>query len=287
MKKILIATDFSVNATHAAEYGYAIASQVKADVILCNAFIVPADMPQTGTLVWPQFEYDELLGDSVSELRQLKTELEKNANENRFSPEITCRSEIGAVVDVIKEISSKTEIELTVMGTHGAGKLDTFLVGNHSRHMINNTKSPLLLVPAEAVLKPIKKVAFATDLRNPERDLNAVYKLIPLIKQLNAELLLTHIYSGDDPTYVFKQHIKELLVQLSNKANYPSIFYRVVSSNKAERGLDWLCNHGHIDILAMLHRKHDLLDKILIGSHTQKMADHITIPLLVVPENRK
>ena len=287
MKKILIATDFSVNATHAAEYGYTIASQVKADVILCNAFIVPADMPQAGTLVWPQFEYDELLEGSASELRQLKAELEKKVNNGSFSPEVTCRSEIGAVADVIKEIPGKTEIELTVMGTHGAGKLDTFLVGNHSRHMINNTKSPLLLVPAAAAIKPIKKVAFATDLRDPERDLNAVYELIPLLKRLNAELLLTHIYSGDDPTCEFNQHIKELLVQLSNKANYPNIFYRIVSSNKAERGLDWLCDHGHIDILAMVHRKHDLLDRILIGSHTQKMADHINIPLLVVPENRK
>jgi nucleotide-binding universal stress UspA family protein len=286
MKKILIATDFSVNAKHAAEYGYAIASQVKTDVILCNAFVVPADMPQAGTLVWPQFEYDELLEGSASELRQLKTDLERNVSDNGFSPEIVCRAEIGAVTDVIKEITGKTEIELIVMGTHGAGKLDTFLVGNHSRHMINNTKIPLLLVPAAAALKPIKKVAFATDLRNPDRDLNAVYELIPLLKLLNAELLLTHIYSGDDPTYVFKQHIKELLVQLSNRANYPNIFYRIVSSNKAERGLDWLCDHGDIDVLAMVHRKHDLLDKILIGSHTQKMADHIKIPLLVVPENR-
>lgn len=285
MKKILIATDFSANATHAAEYGYAIASQVKADVILCNAFVVPADMPQAGTLVWPQFEYNELLESSAAELRQLKTKLEKNVNSG-FDPEIICRYEIGAVADVIKEITGKTEIELIVMGTHGAGKLDTFLVGNHSRHMIDNTKNPLLLVPAAAALKPIRKIAFATDLRNPERDMNAVYKLIPLVKQLNAELLLTHIYSGDDPTDIFKQHIKELLMQLSNKANYSNISYRIVSSNKAERGLDWLCDHGHIDILAMLHRKHGLLDKILIGSHTQKMADRINIPLLVVPEKR-
>ena len=46
MKKILIATDFSANAKHAAEYGYTIASQVKAGIILCNTFIVPAEMPR-------------------------------------------------------------------------------------------------------------------------------------------------------------------------------------------------------------------------------------------------
>ncbi|MDO3627303.1 universal stress protein [Mucilaginibacter sp. BT774] len=284
MKKILIATDFSANAAHAAEYGYAIASQVKADVVLCNAFIVPAEMPQGGTIVWPQFEYDELVGSSNTELKQLKEQLEHNRSDSSFKPDITSISEVGAVKDVITEITAKTDIELTVMGTHGAGKLDTFLVGNHSRHMINNTKGPLLLVPASAAIKPVKKVAFATDLEHPERDLKAIYELIPLLKRLNAELLLTHIYNGDDPTYKFKQHIQKLLVELSNKANYSNIFYRIVNSNKAERGLDWLCDHGHVDILAMVHRKHDLLDNILIGSHTQKMAGHIHIPLLVIPE---
>ncbi|MBV8390273.1 MAG: universal stress protein [Mucilaginibacter sp.] len=284
MKKILIATDFSANATHAAKYGYAIASQIKSDVLLCNAFVVPAEVPQAGTLVWPQFEYDELVKSSDFELAQLKKELELNHGDSSFKPYIACTSEVGGVVDVITEIIGKNNVELTVMGTHGASKLSTFLVGNHSRSMINNTKGPLLLVPASAVLKPIKKVAFATDLEQPERDLKSIYALIPLLKRLNAELLLTHIYNGDDPTYKFKQQIQQLLADLSNKANYSNIFYRIVNSNKPEHGLDWLCDHGHIDVLAMVHCKHDLADKILIGSHTKKMADHIKIPLLVMPE---
>ncbi len=193
MKKILIATDFSTNAARAAKYGYAIASQVKADVVLCNAFIVPAEVPQAGILVWPQLEYDELLESSASELKQLQKELRKNPSDSSFRPEIICRSEFGGVVDVIKEITGKTDVELIVMGTHGAGKLDTLLIGNHSRRMINNAKGPILLVPASAALKPIKKVAFATDLKDPEKDLKAIYDLIPFLKQLNPKLLLTHI----------------------------------------------------------------------------------------------
>jgi len=285
MKKILIATDFSANAKHAAEYGYIIASQVKADVILCNAFIVPAEMPQGGTLVWPQFEYDEIVDSTNSELKKIKEDLKGSHANDTFKPVINCLSEVGAFTDVIKEIADKNDVELTVMGTHGSSRLESLLMGNHSRRMIDATKCPLLLVPSSAAVKPIKKVAFATDLNGPERYLKAIFALIPLLKKLNAELLLTHIYNGDDPTFKFKQHIQELLVELSNKANYPNIFYRIVNSNQAERGLDWLCDHGHVDVLAMVHHKHSFLDKILSGSHTQKMAEHISIPLLVVPEN--
>lgn len=283
MKKIIIATDFSANAKRAAEYGYAIASQIKTDVVLCNAFIVPAEVPQAGTLVWPQFEYDELLESCNAELKQLKEYLENNVAAGDFKPGITCTSEVGAVTDVIAGLTTKTDAELTVMGTHGASRFDTIMIGNHTRRMVNNAKGPLLLVPSSAVVKPVKKVAFATDLNDPEKDVAAIFELIPLLKKLNAELLLTHIYNGDDPTFKFRQHIQQLLVELSNKADYPNIFYRIVNSNKAEKGLEWLCDHGHVDVLAMVHRKHDFFENILIGSHTQKMADHINIPLLVLP----
>ena len=61
MKDVLIATDFSENARHAARYGYKLAKQLKVNVVLCNAFVVPAEILQAGAIVWPQYEYDDLI----------------------------------------------------------------------------------------------------------------------------------------------------------------------------------------------------------------------------------
>ena len=74
-----------------------------------------------------------------------------------FQPAIHCISEVGAVTEVIKEIADKDDVALIVMGTHGSGMLDSLLMGNHSRRMIDATKCPLLLVPSSAAVKPIKK----------------------------------------------------------------------------------------------------------------------------------
>ncbi len=70
MKTVLISTDFSNIATHAAEYGYNLAKQIKADVILCNAVIVPAEIPQAGVVVWPMEEYSVLMEESAGELQK-------------------------------------------------------------------------------------------------------------------------------------------------------------------------------------------------------------------------
>ena len=73
MKTVVIATDFSDNAKHAAEYGYALATQFKADIVLCNAFIVPAEVPdaRVGNLAGNGV-LEELDKESKDELKGLK-----------------------------------------------------------------------------------------------------------------------------------------------------------------------------------------------------------------------
>lgn len=129
----------------------------------------------------------------------------------------------------------------------------------------------------------MKKNAFATDLENIAEDLDAIFQLITYTKQLNAKILLTYVDDKKYHTVEFKEHMDEILTNLSNKGNYPLIYYRLVKSRNAEAGLDWLCEHGEIDVLAMVHRPHNFLDTAINGSHTQKMAGHISKPLLVFP----
>lgn len=174
MKTILISTDFSENATHAAEYGYHLAKQIKANVILCNAFAIPVEMPEASMAVWPMYEYDEIMQSRDHDVKKLKENLEKKYP-NGFQPGINCINEAGALQDVINEMTHKHDIELIVIGTHCANGLSSFIRGNHSRRMIDNTNRPLLLVPPKAEDLPVKKIAFATDLDNISEDLDSIF----------------------------------------------------------------------------------------------------------------
>ncbi|MES2426957.1 MAG: universal stress protein [Bacteroidota bacterium] len=140
-----------------------------------------------------------------------------------------------------------------------------------------------MIIPQAAAFKPVKKIAFATDLEDPESDLQQLYELIKLAKMLDAEILLTHIKNKSEHGVKFEKRIEKFLAEVSNKANYRKIYYRIIDQDKVELGLDWLCEHGQIDMLAMAHREHGFLENIFKGSHTKKMAGHITRPLLVYP----
>jgi nucleotide-binding universal stress UspA family protein len=282
MKNLLIATDFSPQAKHAAEYGYSLAKQLKANVLLCNALIVPAEISQAGMVACAMEEQDIMEDGSNSELQRLKAHLEITDHTDKFRPAISYVNETGSVPDVVNnQITDKTS--LVVMSTHGGDFLGTLLLGDHSKNMIDCTTQLLLLVPPAARAKPVKKIAFATDFKTLDENVEAIYKLIPLAHLLNAEILITHVHHDKEQSQELLAWLREFIVELSNCAGYPNIYYRIIENTSTEDGLDWLCEHGDIDVLAMLHGKYDFIDRILTGSHTQKMAGHIQIPLLVIP----
>lgn len=282
MKNLLFLTDFSANAKHAAEYGFNLARQAKANVILCNIITIPAEAPYSPMSVWPMDDADALEESSMEELKKVKTHLLKKHNED-FEPIVHIMNEEGLVTDKVEDIVNANRIDMVVMGTHGSSGLSTLLLGNHARNMIDDTKKPLLLVPHTAKQKPVKKIAYASDFTNKKEDLAAIYNLIDFAKALNAEILIIHIRDEKKPSASFKKWLDEFLIELSNKANYHSIYYRIEKRPNTEYGLNWLCEFGQIDMLAMLHRPKDFLSNLVSGSHTQKMANHIQIPLLVIP----
>ena len=283
MKTILFPTDFSKNAIHAVKYGYYLARQVKADIVLFNAVIIPAEAPQAGLVVWPMEESDILLKDSTSELIKLKSLIEKSRDQSGFLPAVRCLNQSGILTAVVNEVISAEKIDLVVIGTHGSSGITTLLLGNHSRSMIDSVTCPLLLIPPASKLSPVKKIAFATDFKNPEEDIFSISLLAELATPLNAEIVITHIYEEEDKKPEFQQWIKRFVKELPGKVNFSNIKYKMYKSNGAQSGLEWLCDNGQMDLLAMVHRSHNFIDSIFRGSQTQKMAGEIPIPLLVFP----
>lgn len=283
MKTFLVASDFSSNARNAAGFAYQLAKSIRADIILCNAVVVPSEVPMASAMVWPMEECENLIESSLHELKQLKSSLELGDTSETFKPAIRCINDTGTLSDIIEDVVKSQKINLTIIGTHGSSGLNQFILGNHSRELINHTSTPLLLVPSEGKTTRIRKIAFAADFKKPEQDLVSIYALIEFARPLEAEILLTYVCDNDFESPEFLHWIQGFMTELSNKANYPHIYYRIIRNKQVILGLDWLCLHGQVDMLAMVHRSKTFMENLFRGSNTQKMAQHIPVPLLVFP----
>ncbi|WP_316818257.1 universal stress protein [Pedobacter nyackensis] len=286
MKTILLPTDFSLAAKNAARYAMHLAKEMRANLKLCNAVMLPVEIPLAGHVSVPIVAIETLehdteeklkhLAEKMSELDQLET-----ANDT-YHPLVAYGAETGSVTGVVKSFMTDHNISLVVMGTKGAGGLSQFLLGSSSRAMVEAATFPVLFVPPEASYNKIIKIAFATDLS--KQDIAVIHVLASFARTFNAEILLVHISNQlPDSQMSSKKKIDEFLNEITNNVNYHKIYYQHVLDEIVDEGLDWLSKYGQIQMLAMVHRKHDLLYRLFNGSRTQKLRRKIDIPLLVFP----
>jgi nucleotide-binding universal stress UspA family protein len=287
MKTILVPTDFSPAANNAARYALHLAKGIKAGITLCHAMLVPVDAPGAAQVAWPLEDYESIKKDTTKQLQLQLKNLELHVEEDAayfpkdFQPSVDYTSEVGPVTDVIREVIDEHNIPLVVMGMSGAGNLTRLFIGSSSRDVIANATCPVMLIPAQFTYKPIRKIAFATDLS--KGDIAVIHSLVGLAHAFDAEIQINHIsdkkYEDGEGQYL----ADAFMAELCRKVTYPYIRYHHVKSMDVDHGLDWLYEHSKIDILVMVHRQHGWLKRLFEGSHTQKLAKHITLPLLVYP----
>ncbi|SEM70351.1 Nucleotide-binding universal stress protein, UspA family [Mucilaginibacter gossypiicola] len=285
MKTILVPTDFSAPAHNAASYALNLAKNIRTGVTLCHAIKVPSEAPMAAQVPWPLEDYASLKEEADQELKHLSVTLrhevpfEKIASGHEF---IGTHSATGEVTDVIRNTFEEQKCVMVVMGMSGEGAVSRFFLGSNTQEIINKSTFPVLLIPAEARFRPIFKIAFATDLSRG--DIELIHSVASLAYYFNAELLITHITDDKFETGDDKQKVDEFLKEVTCKANYPKIYYKHIKSIDVMHGLDWLCEHGVIDMLVMVHRRLSPLGQLLGFSYTQKLSHHIEIPLLMLPE---
>ena len=285
MKTILLPTDFSPIAENAARYGLYLAQWLNADLHLVNVAKAPMETHIGVNLVWPPVETETVLNDSLHHLALLAKRLSLQQSEitNQVKlrqPHISYSCELGELVEIIDHATANHEISMVVTGVHDAGGFIRAVSGSNSHDMIEHSRLPLILIPEGTNFKPIKTIAFATDLS--ENDINVVCSLASMARVFNAEILLIHICEAND-----HHKVADFLSAVTNQANYPNIYYRGLVADDIDSGLKWVLEHRQVEMLAMVHHRHNLIARLLNQSHTQHMANHLDLPLMVFPAGCK
>lgn len=287
MKTYLIPTDFSSASKNASKYAIHFAKAMKAKMVLCNAMNVPAEAPMAAQFAWPLEGFYSVYKNTEEELKMMEKELATEFLENDAStsmiPEISHCCDSGTVIEVVGNTLEKNKAQMIIMGLSGADAITRFMLGSNSRKLIDTVAVPVLLVPPTYQYTPIKKIAFATDLS--KTDIDVIQSLVSLARYHNAEILISHVSPDGTEKDCKEAEIGEFLNDVTCKVDYPKIYYRDLRNKKVVSGLEWLTENGSINMLVMVHRHNHFYDKLISDSYTQKLAKHITIPLLVIPDH--
>lgn len=272
MKTIIVATDFSTVALNAAEYAVKMANTLGADVLLFNVYEV---LPNYGEIVF-NVDVEELKRSARAEIQKLKKTLLNQANINfNIGTEIS----MGLFKDELIKVCETVQPYAVIMGSQGKSKTEHFLMGSHAGKMINHFAWPIITVPPTAKFSAIKKIAIAYDFELVIQK-NLINDIKLLAKDFNASIDILNAEDEAD----FNENFVFLSRTLEDAFKPINIKYDLVTSHHSDEGILKFVDENNIDLLVVMPKHHNLLEKWFQKSHTKNLVLHSHVPVMELNE---
>ena len=194
----------------------------------------------------------------------------------------------GEPYDKIVHVADDENCDLIVMGRKGVNPLERELVGSVTAKVIGYTGKDVLVVP-EGTRLSRKNILLATD-GSPSCEA-AVYRAIELAREKSANLTaISVVYSNDEylalaPGIVQEMigKAKEKLAAIEQKGKEAGVeINTVVKEGEAYAAITSLAQNNDIDLIVMGSHGRKGLQRMLMGSVTERTIGYATCPVLVV-----
>lgn len=281
MKKILVLTDFSDNARHAAEAAVTIAGKLHANIILFNTFVSEPVMSEYGGSPWP---VEQLMwaDEGKEKLKFLKGDLEELGRKlpaGDHQPSIDDRHDLGSLGSRVKDMLQREAIELIIMGARTGKAWERLLMGSDTSAVIEHTNRPVLIIPENRPLKKIRQVTLATDF--DQADEKAVHYLTHLGRVFGFSLHIVHVSLwGEKPV---SESLKTSFKHQVARYHFPNVNYDEVGGKDLIHRLNRLCAANNSDLMVLVHDHHNWLNRLLKQNQAQALLDAQQLPVLIVP----
>jgi len=282
MKNILVLTDFTENAAHAALSGVMLSKHMHANILLFNSSTVQA--------VAPVYAGGPTVIDEISLVQdENKETLQKLADSLKpllaqpvtdWQPAIHYEEGLGALGYGVKNLINEKNIEMVVMGAREGSAFDHFFSGSETFSVIDHSSRPVLIVPENAELDHIRKVLFATDFA--EADIKAIQYLVKLGELFNYRLELVHINLLGEDDITHKVRKTEFMSQF-HRHRFANPEVKEIHGKDIAGRLNSLCEEWGADVLSFTHYKNSWFSKLFGRSATKKALTKQKLPVLVFP----
>ena len=141
IRRILVPTDFSDGALHAARYALGVAKDLGASLTLLHAYVPPVSPYLPGA----SFAPTEAVLDEVE--RSVDRDLERLCGLLATEGvEITSKKVLGTDSETIAKVAKEDGFDLVVMGTHGRTGWRHLILGSIAEEVVRSSEVPVLTV---------------------------------------------------------------------------------------------------------------------------------------------
>lgn len=275
MKTILVGTDFSKASLNAVNYAAEITKRKKSKLILLHAYHSPMIVSDVSVMLPSGKEMEK---DGLKNLRRIKKALESEFK-NVFPIECICVN--GLAVDEIIDLVVKHDVDLVVMGMHGAGYLEQKLLGSVTTSLIQKATFPVLVINQTVKYRAIKSITFPTDYKEIN-NVDVLNTLKEFGKMYKSHIYLLNVLTKKDNRATIEQAVAGVKLEHSFEEMDHSFHY--IKNESIAKGINEFNMGYKTDLLVMIPRKHNAFIRLWLESTTKLIAFHTDLQLLTLPD---
>ena len=270
MKKILVPTDFSKHAEYALKVAAQIAKKNNGEIFILHML----ELPHEGNDAMAQ-------GRDIPEIMYFKKRAEEKLDD-------LCDAEYLKDIDVseiikiegtfegIMDISQKNNIDLIVMGSHGANGFKEMIIGSNTEKVVRTSNVPVLVIKKEMGEFDVNKFVFASDFSDEVKGTFA--KAVEFSNKFGAHLHLVYINTPNNfkSTAVAEKIMSDFVGNFQIN-NYSTHIYNDVN---VEKGILNFANSIDADLIGMSTHGRKGLAHFFNGSISEDLVNHAIRPVV-------
>jgi nucleotide-binding universal stress UspA family protein len=278
MKKILIPTDLSSNASNAISYAFQLFRNSNVQFYILHVDHPIIDMPSSSIEFMSTATYPDLVSQKKMVEKQIFKIIEKlkSKNEN-FNYEI--ENEIGFAGDVIVSKAQELNCDLIIIGTKGATGLSQFFIGSVTASVIRKSTVSVLAIPENFTFEKLEKIVFATDYEGISNK-KTLQPLFELARMFDAKVMMFHAIEAKEP---IASYIEELQVWKAEK-NFHHVKHTnsIATCENIPDGILDFSGENEADLIAIIPHTYNFFENLLHKSVSKQIAFESKTPILAL-----
>jgi nucleotide-binding universal stress UspA family protein len=273
MKKILVATDFSLCASNAMEYAMELAKMLRLELCAIHAIgSMEGVFNNTYNAIYIEDYYNN------KKLALLTWAGTFTANERFKDVTVSTVCEVGTVAGVITKYIDANPVAMLVMGTMGSSGVSG-IFGSNANTMVSKTKIPALIIPLESKFSTNPIITLSTDFSSQlsEEDVEALNEVIAGLR--SEKLCVLNIIEGPDwkTNEAGEEKLRKLIPNVELEFKY-------IREDSPTEGIMNFIVSNQTDILCVVKHHHNMIYRIFNRSTVNKVMNKSIKAILVLHE---
>ncbi len=270
MKRILVPTDFSDHAEYALKVAAQIARDTNGEIFLVHMLEFPTQMADA---VSGGADIPEIMLFMKKAHEKLEDLLESDFLEGiKVSEAVKFERAFEGII----KSSKKHDVDLVVMGSHGASGFQELVVGSTTEKIVRTSEAPVLVIKSDNTNFKTERFVFASDFSNEIK--KPFEKIVNFANVFGAHLDLVMINTPNS----FKTSIAAQKIMKEFVAQFPitNFSLHIYNDSNIENGILNFANGVNADIIGMCTHGRTSLYHFFNGSISEGLVNHSYKPVV-------